>query len=149
MRIISLALTILNMVGWALWGSGAAAAPELKAVAPGIVVDSHCQRETYPQFWRALLAMKGHGKRALIDADLAMADVMPMSGQKGVATEVNVQPNKLVQDEFLENCVLALLREHVREPIDQAMLQIVERMDQRKGESNVDPTVQVDSLVSR
>lgn len=138
MQIRTLALILLVVLVPAL----AEATPSLKTVAPGLVVDSHCPRELYPHFWQALLELKKRSAQVEINLDLALADVFPSreNSQNPYSAEA--------QTRFLDHCVLALLREHLRTPLDQALIQIVERVNLRQTNSDpVNPPQEIKSLV--
>jgi hypothetical protein len=87
---------------------------DLKREAPALVVDSHCKQELYPGLWKALREMSLKDGRVIIDADLAIAEIPSAA-----------------HGEFLDSCLLPLLREHVRPVLDQAIQQVVQRFDQR------------------
>jgi hypothetical protein len=106
----------------------------LQQEAPAVVIDLHCHQEDFPNFWAALRAMQLQKGELKIDADLALADVYPFPGEpKG---NLRIEPNRrpydpATQREFLDNCLLALLREHVRPVLDKALLLLVKQTDLR------------------
>jgi hypothetical protein len=94
----------------------AMAADTLKQVAPGVVINIHCLQKSYPNFWRALQSVQLKKGRVTINADLALSDV---------------QPEARSMRDFRDKCLIALLQEHLRPTLDEALHILILQSDQR------------------
>lgn len=92
------------------------AVPSLKQVAPGVVIDVHCKQTSYPHFWQALERLQVKQGRVAINATLALSDVEP---------EVQSLTN------FRDECLIALMHEHVRPTLDEALHILIKLSDER------------------
>jgi hypothetical protein len=87
---------------------------DLKKEAPGLVVDYYCHHEEYPHLWQALRTMTLKNDKVVINAKLALQDVD--AGQR---------------EPFLDNCLLPVLREHVRPTLDEAIHLVIKEADRQ------------------
>ena len=129
---------MLVLAGFALGGYFASATEDLRQAAPAVVIDYHCHREDYPHFWQALRELKVKNGHIVIDADLALADVLNYPGQRRLKRPREVSPQ--AHEYFMDTCLLPLLREHVRPSIDEALHLVVLQSDQRREQKKLLPT---------